>query len=348
MKKCEGCGIVLQDQSPQELGYTPKLTNELCQRCYRLIHYDDLIIDVKDSLQPEVVLREVEKLTGLILLVVDLLDIAGSFSSTIGSYLKGRDILLVTTKRDLLPATLSPDKLTAFLLGQLKTNSIKVKGICVLADYASKGLKELLATLGQLADDSLILLGNANSGKSTLLKALTGKQATASRYPGTTLAISEYQGPKYKVYDTPGLKNDGSCLQYLLPGDLIKLIPKKLKKLRSFQITENQSFAIGGLVRLDCLAVRQATVVFYCADSLSINRGKLEKAEQLWQRHYGQLLKPVIGKREDLVLHSFTKANEKIDICISGLGFIAFSGQPLKIEVSIAKNIAVTLRKGMI
>ena len=44
VKRCYGCGAILQDQDPNEIGYVPteKFQSEdetLCERCYKLRHY---------------------------------------------------------------------------------------------------------------------------------------------------------------------------------------------------------------------------------------------------------------------------------------------------------------------
>ena len=39
MKACLGCGSILQDSNPDNLGYTPDIANSLCQRCFKLKHY---------------------------------------------------------------------------------------------------------------------------------------------------------------------------------------------------------------------------------------------------------------------------------------------------------------------
>ena len=41
MKKCKGCGAILQSKDQNAPGYTPKENSDYCQRCFRLIHYDD-------------------------------------------------------------------------------------------------------------------------------------------------------------------------------------------------------------------------------------------------------------------------------------------------------------------
>ena len=41
MSKCRGCGVLLQDASPLELGYTMDIQSYLCERCFRLKHYGE-------------------------------------------------------------------------------------------------------------------------------------------------------------------------------------------------------------------------------------------------------------------------------------------------------------------
>lgn len=65
----------------------------------------------------------------------------------------------------------------------------------------------------------MVLVGNPNVGKSSVLNFLTGSQLFASNYPGTsmeiTLARLELEGTEIEFYDTPGVysiysDNDGS------------------------------------------------------------------------------------------------------------------------------------------
>ena len=44
-EKCQGCGAVLQHDQPGAAGYTPKVGSKLCQRCFRLTHYDEKLAE---------------------------------------------------------------------------------------------------------------------------------------------------------------------------------------------------------------------------------------------------------------------------------------------------------------
>src|SRR4029450_2661444 len=54
----------------------------------------------------------------------------------------------------------------------------------------------------------IVLVGNANVGKSALFGALTGTYVTVSNYPGTTVEVTSGSavvgGRKTRVVDTPG------------------------------------------------------------------------------------------------------------------------------------------------
>ena len=40
MSKCKGCGLTLQNKDKSALGYSPKLTNKLCERCFKITNYN--------------------------------------------------------------------------------------------------------------------------------------------------------------------------------------------------------------------------------------------------------------------------------------------------------------------
>jgi ferrous iron transport protein B len=61
---------------------------------------------------------------------------------------------------------------------------------------------------GIKAEQKIALIGSPNVGKSVIFHRLTGRYATVSNYPGTTVEISRgianLGGKNYEVIDTPG------------------------------------------------------------------------------------------------------------------------------------------------
>ena len=102
-KYCKGCGARLQSEDRDALGYTPKADAALCQRCFRIRHYDDVMISMQQGIDPSQVLSKIAQQDALILWVVDLFDFEANLLPGIARHLPGKDIVLIGTKRDLLP-----------------------------------------------------------------------------------------------------------------------------------------------------------------------------------------------------------------------------------------------------
>ena len=136
-KICKGCGVVLQSSDAAAIGYTPKMEADYCQRCFRIRHYDDVVISMKQGIDSDAVLQKINAMDALVVWVVDLFDFESNLLPGINRHLLGKDILMVATKRDLLPATLGNEKLSQFLLRRLKEEGILVQGIVVCGDLAA-------------------------------------------------------------------------------------------------------------------------------------------------------------------------------------------------------------------
>ena len=93
MEICSGCGAVLQDTESTESGYTPKLENALCQRCFRIKHYDDLVKSYKSDFDNYDILNTINERDNLILWVVDLFDFDSNIISGLNRHLMDKDII---------------------------------------------------------------------------------------------------------------------------------------------------------------------------------------------------------------------------------------------------------------
>ena len=195
-------------------------------------------------------------------------------------------------------------------------------------------------------------MGMANAGKSTLInKLLHSGSLTTSRNPGTTLGVIPIEQDGYTIYDTPGIENHHSLLG-MLPGKELKtVIPTKPVRPYVSQIYENQSFAAGGLARLDVQTDGKATVVGNFSRNLPIHRGKLENADKLWNNHLNEMLSPAVDTSL-LTMHTYhaprLAPGEKMDVVISGIGWFTVSGDIKDIYVKVHKGVDVVFRKAMI
>lgn len=356
---CKGCGVKLQNEDPQAIGYTPSLDAPYCQRCFKLRHYGDVTINMQQGIATEQTLKKINDLEGVVFWTVDLFNLESNLISRLNRRLPGKKIIMVLTKRDVLPQTLSDAKILRYMEHRLKQEEIHVEDI-IIAGYMTKDggkcdevLDEIRAAIQHYArKQNVIFMGMANSGKSTLVNKLLGSaDLTISRNPGTTLDVIERDWDGRKLYDTPGLEDSKSLLTYLPSLELKQVIPTRPLKPYVCQIYEDQSFAVGGLARLDVVCKGKASVVGYFSLSLPIHRGKLEDADRLWSEHLGEILTPNVDDTLDTMKTWHApriKPKEKIDVVIHGLGWFSLSGDIREVSVKVHKGIQVTFRKAMI
>lgn len=349
MSICRGCGAVLQSTDPKAPGYTPKEGAQYCQRCFRLIHYDDLTVSMRKGIDPDEVLKKIQETDAVILWIVDLFDFEAGMIPGLSRKLDGKDIILVCTKRDLLPDTLNHEKIAQFVFRRLKEEGIKVQQLILSAMNERDSVPVIQEAVKKYAKGRpVMVMGRANSGKSTLLNRMMAENVlTASRYPGTTLDFNTLEIDGQTYIDTPGIEIEHSILMCTKEEDLRFILPQHTIKPLIFQIHEPQSFAIGGLARLDVDHVEKATVTFYVSDAMEVHRGRLDTADELWKKHYGEMLKPVPLKKEFTTVKAH-KDFDKMDVVIEGLGFACITGKADNVAVKAPKGVDVIFRKAMI
>ena len=176
MNKCKGCGTLIDN-------------NDLCERCFRIKHYNDYKVESKTNNDFIPILENINKTNDLVLLVVDLFNIGDL--SLIRKYLKN-DILLVLTKRDLLPKSVSLDKLYNY---DYKIDFIDK---IIISSNKNYNFDELLEKINRYKKtNNIYVVGYTNAGKSTMINKLIYNysdlktEITTSPLPSTTLNTIE-------------------------------------------------------------------------------------------------------------------------------------------------------------
>lgn len=346
--KCLGCGAELQREEKNKPGYTPKEDAEYCQRCFRMIHYDDLMFSMKTGIDPDSVIEEVNRLDALVLYVVDLFDFESGMIPGLSRKLAGKDMILVCTKRDLLPDDFSHEKIASFVFSRLQEYGIEIKELLLTSAKESGGMEEVKAAVKRYhCGKQTAVIGRANSGKSTLLNALSHNAVlTASRYPGTTLDFSSLLIDGVPYVDTPGIEIEHSMIMKVREKDLKMILPNDTVRPTVFQIHEDQSYALGGLARLDVKCTGNASVTFYLARQLYLHRTRLSHADELWKKQKGKLLVPTAVEKNTR-RYQYHREKEKTDVVIDGLGWACISGFAPSISVEVPAGVNVTFRKAM-
>ena len=363
---CIGCGATIQTEDKIGLGFTPQSALEkgletgevYCQRCFRLRHYNE-ITDVQltddDFLK---LLHEVGDSDALVVNVIDIFDFNGSVIPGLPRFVSGNDVLLVGNKKDILPKSVKPGKISQWLMERAHEEGLRPVDVVLTSAQNKHAIKEVIDKIEHYRKGrDVYVVGVTNVGKSTLINAIiqeiTGDQnvITTSRFPGTTLDKIEIplDDGSY-IYDTPGIIHRHQMAHYLTAKNLKYISPKKEIKPKTYQLNPEQTLFLGGLGRFDFIAGEKQGFTAFFDNELKLHRTKLEGASDFYDKHLGTLLTPPNNKEKEdfpkLVQHVFT-IKEKTDLVISGLGWIRVNSTA-KVAVWAPEGVAVVTRKAII
>lgn len=199
MTKCVGCGIKLQEKDKNELGYTPNLNNELCERCFKLKNYN-ILTNKGINIDNDKLINKINELNTCVLFLVDFINLD---SEVIDAYkkIKSKKILIIT-KADIIPKNIKYQK----LIQNIK-NIYDIKEDLILTSSKTK-LNIKTITKICLEEKNICLAGFTNAGKSSLINALVGSDITVSKKSNTTQDFIKLNVDCINIYDAPGFMSN--------------------------------------------------------------------------------------------------------------------------------------------
>lgn len=199
MTKCVGCGIKLQEKDKNELGYTPNLNNELCERCFKLKNYN-ILTNKGINIDNDKLINKINELNTCVLFLVDFINLD---SEVIDAYkkIKSKKILIIT-KADIIPKNIKYQK----LIQNIK-NIYDIKEDLILTSSKTK-LNIKTITKLCLEEKNICLAGFTNAGKSSLINALVGSDITVSKKSNTTEDFIKLNVDGINIYDAPGFMSN--------------------------------------------------------------------------------------------------------------------------------------------
>ena len=329
MYKCNGCGVVLQNTNKEDLGYTLNLEKELCERCFRIRNYNDYKFVIKDNNDFINILKDVNNTNDLVVLVVDLFNINKNIED-IGKYLNN-DILLVLTKRDILPKSCYDKKLIEYF----DNYNLNIVDTTIISSVKNYNFDDLYNKINYYKkSNNVYVVGFTNSGKSTMINKILYNYSdndtiiTTSNLPSTTIDSIEVKvNDSLTLIDTPGLLDSEDIIEFIDSNTLKRIIPTKELRPITYQIKTKQTIFIDDLVRMDLEDLNSVTL--YISNNLEINR------------IYKDTDKLTNLKRHELFVE------EDCDIVIQGLGFIKFTNKA-RVIIYTKEGVRVFVRKNLI
>lgn len=302
MTKCLGCGSVLQNTNSLKEGYVKDLNNKFCERCFKITHYNNYIYSYKDNSEYLKKINEIGKTNDLVILTMDFLNMFDIDSLNINN-----PIILVFTKKDLLPRSINENK----FLEKIRCN-LNIKDKLFISSNNNYNLDLLMNKIMKYkVSDKVYVIGLTNDGKSTLINKILKNYSdnesniTTSDFPSTTLDFIEKNvSDDLILVDTPGLLDDGSIVMCSSKDELKKIIPKKEIKPIVYQVKVNQSIIVDDFMRVDIRPFND--IIIYMSNNLKISR--------LYKDN---------NKLNKLKIYD-VKLDDNQDLVIKGLGFIKF------------------------
>ncbi|MBR1717677.1 MAG: 50S ribosome-binding GTPase [Bacilli bacterium] len=326
MKKCRGCGAVIQTESKDKEGYSINPDNDLCERCFRIKNYGDYKLVEKDNSSFLNILKKISDTNDLVVLVVDLFSISDRILD-LTKYLNN-DILLVLTKRDLLPLSLHDEKLLSYK-NKLGINSVDE---VIVSSNKNYNMDLLIDKINKYKKSSNVyVVGYTNAGKSTLINKLIYNYSdlecdiTTSILPSTTLNTIDIKlNDELTLIDTPGILDSGNIFNFLNGKELKYITPSREIKPITYQIKNTQYIMIDKYAKV---TTSDNNLTLFFANNLKIDRFYKDK-------------------ETNLVKHSI-KVDANMDIVISGLGFIKVTKKGI-VDIYTLDGVDVYTRDSLI
>lgn len=365
--KCIGCGATLQNTNKDEAGYSPRKQfsdNELCKRCYRLIHHNespDKHYTNEDFLK---ILKQVEAEDCLVIYLLDFFDFIGSNIKEVERVIQGKDHIIVANKIDLMPKAVKENKLRRWFMSEVKERDFDPLDVLLISAKKKRNIDMLLETIDEHRKGrNVYVVGATNTGKSTLINgiisAVTGEKTeiiTTSYFAGTTLSTIQipFDDDTFLV-DTPGIINEHQITNYLGKNSLDVIVAKDEIRPETYQLNPKQVLFISGLVRMRYIDGPRTSFTLYFSNRVNIHRTKLEREEELVASHMGRdfLCPPTTEELENIdsfTTEKITLYEGKQDIVIEGFGWITVNDieDDLEIEIVYPKKTRVHTRDSII
>lgn len=360
---CAGCGVPIQTEDPRRSGYVPPEALErehlVCRRCHRIRHYNEVGKTERTADDFRTVLRELTTQEALVVHIVDIFDLEGSWIPELSRYIGDNPLLLVANKVDLLPRSVRPEKIERWLAQFVKERKTDPVDIVLCSVKMNLNVERVVEKIEEYRNGrDVYIVGATNVGKSSFINRLLqqygdgeGDEITTSYYPGTTLdAIRIPLDDNREIVDTPGIVNEDRLSERVSPDELRLIVPKTVIHPKVYQLNDGQTLFFGGLGRLDFKRGPRQPFVCYMAKDLYIHRTKTERADSVYAEHVGKMLSPPFekGTLPPMWRQSFHVRGEKTDIVISGLGWVTCRGDAAELDVYAPKGISVSLRPALI
>lgn len=355
--KCSGCGSICQTANEQQQGYKLDLNQPYCLRCFKIRNYNTLInqpLENEDFLEKIALKIKPEKKCHFFY-CLDFTNLFASQVKALEQLMINHQVTLVINKIDFLLKSINKDKVIAYIKTMFKNSKLEIDAIILVSALKNYQIDALYNLLKKSKYNNY-LVGASNSGKSTLINKLlklnnkTSNLITTSYYYATTLNIIELDfNFDFKIYDTPGIVNNNSIINWVDKKYYKTLNYPKELKTTTFQLDSYQTIFIEKLAVLNFIEGEKTSFHFYTNSLLRLHRTNLDNKEDFKVTLQSpSLIAPLSNIKWKQYQFKFDK-EDNVDIHIASLGWVNFNVNVNTIvSVEVPENVLVNLVKPLI
>ncbi len=370
--ECPGCGAPLQSDDPAQPGYVPPQVvadggELLCQRCFRIRHYGRLTgVSGPDATVVASIRRAVQEAAATVMLV-DVIDFEGSFRVELAA--GARRLVVAVNKVDLLPSVTPRDEVAEWVWQRLEGAGLHPQAVCLVSAarrYGVRGLMERLHELVPSGAGRVALVGATNVGKSTLVRALLGREEakegpTVARFPGTTLGlVLRRLEDGLELVDTPGLVPGDRLTDRLCPACAAHFVPARELASRLYRLVPGQALGWGGIASVTLLEANGGAgdgpgrdVLLFSGEDVQVARARPrpEAGPDLWpvpRLQPGSCANCRQRVAEGGWQRHRLQVPEMADVAVYGLGWLSVRGGDCQLELTLPVGVTYRLRPRLV
>ena len=337
IRKCIGCGSILQSEEKENLGYIIKSkidTANYCERCFKLINYGEFKEVITSGKEYIDIYKNIGKSDDLVLFLVDIFNINSSINM-INEYINNK-IILVITKYDIIPKSVKENKIKE-KIKELNFNN-NIIDIVIVSSKTNYNIDLLYnKIIDNKVTNNVYVCGNTNSGKSTLINKFIKNYSsndiliTTSILPSTTININNVTiNDELTLIDTPGFIEKDNISNFITSKKLKQVMPNNEIRPITYQLNEGTTLLIDELVRIEYVKGLKNSFTFYIANDIIINR-----------------INTITNNRgKDLHLTTLEVEGGK-DVVVNGLCFIKITKKAL-LNIYTIDNVGIYIRDSLI
>lgn len=336
IKKCLGCGAILQSTNKSKIGYIPeeKLeTANYCERCFKLINYGEFKTVTTDGEEYIDIYKGINKTDDLVLFLVDIFNINSSIRM-INKYIDNK-IILVITKYDVIPQSTKENKILS-KINEYNFNKNVIDKI-IISSKTGYNIDKLYKTIiKNKTSNNVYICGNTNSGKSTLINKFIKEYSdydlniTTSILPSTTINTNEIDiNEDLTLIDTPGFIEKDNISNYVPAKQLKKIMPNKEIKPITYQLSEGMSILVDKLLRIEYVNGEKNSFTFYLSNDIIVSR-----------------INTMTNKRGLDLNMTTVEVGPSEDVIVNGLCVIKVKGKA-KLKVYTMPKVGIYKRKSL-